>query len=320
MSVAHAPGKLVLSGAYVVLDGAEAVVVAVDRYAIANAERPGSVHSPELREAFPGQAPPFVDTSAMWTRERKIGLGSSSAALVAALGARASFPGTRDGDAAVRADILARAYAAHRRAQGGGSGIDVCSCTFGGVLVCRISDRGPPTFVEARLPSGLHLTAFRCPESSSTARLLGGVRALRSSDRAAYDALTAGARAGAAEVANAFRSGNVRGILAGLRAQAVAMRALADATGAPILPAYLRALDDERDDPESVAFQAGAGGGDVALFAGARPPSQSFLARAKALGLAELPLRYGVAGVAPGPPPTATLDDGSTPANEDGGA
>lgn len=303
MTTAHAPGKLVLSGAYVVLDGAEAVVVAVDRYAVAYADRQGSGHSPELREAFLGQVPPFVDTSSMWTRDRKIGLGSSSAALVAALGARAHFPGADAGDAVVRAEILHAAYSAHRRAQGGGSGIDVCACTYGGVLLCRIAAEGPPTFDRLTLPASLHLTAFRCPESSSTSRLLGGVRALRTRDRAAYDALTASAVAGAATVADGLRTSDTAAVLRGLRAQMLAMRALGDATSAPILPAYLRALDDRRDDPSGTVLQAGAGGGDVALYASWQPASRKFLANAEALGLIELPLRYGVGGVAPGPPP-----------------
>ena len=36
---ARAPGKLVLSGAYAVLEGAPALVAAVDRYALADSER-----------------------------------------------------------------------------------------------------------------------------------------------------------------------------------------------------------------------------------------------------------------------------------------
>jgi phosphomevalonate kinase len=310
VTIAHAPGKVVLSGAYVVLDGAEAVVAAVDRYAIAYGERPGSIHSPELREAFPGQTPPFVDTSSMWTRDRKIGLGSSSAALVAALGSRASFPDDTSLDA-IRTTILAQAYAAHRRAQGGGSGIDVCASTLGGVLICRIAEEGPPSTAPITLPAGLFLAAFRCPESSSTARLLGGVRALRAADRARYDQLSSGALDGANEVAAALRTGDLQGVLRGLRSQVMAMRALGDETLAPILPPYLRSLDDAREDPETVIFQAGAGGGDVALYAGREPPTQRLWREAAALGLAPLTLSYGVAGVSPGLPPAgAILDEG----------
>lgn len=314
MTFAHAPGKLVLSGAYVVLDGAEAVVAAVDRYAIADTTRQGSRQSPELREAFPDEQDrlPFVDTSSMWTRERKIGLGSSSAALVAALGAHVfdlhGLGGPelrRSVDIEVlREAILQRAYAAHRRAQGGGSGIDVCSCTLGGILSCLIADTPdtPPRTQPLSLPAGLSFHAFRCPESASTPRMLGGVRRLRAEDRARYDALTAEAGEGAAWFAAALREHDAVGALRGLRAQTRSMAALGDATDAPILPDYLRALDGDREDPSSVVYQAGAGGGDVALYAGCEAPSASFLARAASLGLEPLPLAYGVAGVAPGLP------------------
>jgi phosphomevalonate kinase len=316
MTFAHAPGKLVLSGAYVVLDGAEAVVAAVDRYAIADTARQGSRQSPELREAFPDEQdrPPFVDTSSMWTKDRKIGLGSSSAALVAALGAHVfdlhGLGGPelrRSVDIDVLRDaILHRAYAAHRRAQGGGSGIDVCACTYGGVLACTIAeapDTAPAT-TPLTLPVDLFFQAFRCPESASTSRMLGGVRKLRADDRSAYATLTAGALAGAAQFAAALRAGDSGEALHGLRAQTAAMATLGDATSAPILPDYLRQLDIERDDPTSVVYQAGAGGGDVALFAGREPPSAALLRRAETLGLAALPLTYGVGGVAPGLPAT----------------
>lgn len=301
--IAHAPGKLVLSGAYVVLDGAEAVVVAVNRYAVAYGERAGSVFSPELREAFPGQIPPFVDTSAMWTKDRKIGLGSSSAALVAALVVRTLDESEMGLDDEARDRILTRAYAAHRRAQGGGSGIDVCACTFGGVRVCRVAPEGPPTSAPIELPRGLCIEAFRCPESSSTSRLLGGVRALRGRDRGTYDALTSGARDGAAQVASGFRDADVKEVLAGLRRQVEAMRLLGDHVGASIVPSYLRDLDAMVAPEEAVVFQAGAGGGDVALYVGRAPAPPTFHAAAVALSIAPLALRFGVAGAAPGMPP-----------------
>jgi len=42
VSIARAPGKLVLSGAYAVLSGAPALVVAVDRYVVADSARPAA--------------------------------------------------------------------------------------------------------------------------------------------------------------------------------------------------------------------------------------------------------------------------------------
>src|SRR4051812_23142786 len=88
-----APGKLVLSGAYAVLDGAAAIVVAVDRHARAGTRERAPTRSPELLAAF-GEGPaPICDTSSMRENGKKLGLGSSAAALVAALGADEAWRG-----------------------------------------------------------------------------------------------------------------------------------------------------------------------------------------------------------------------------------
>jgi len=66
-----APGKLVLTGAYAVLEGAPAIVAAVDRYAVVDTQSPGKVDVRSLHDEA-GQ---------------KLGLGSSAASLVASFGA-----------------------------------------------------------------------------------------------------------------------------------------------------------------------------------------------------------------------------------------
>src|SRR5262249_8121092 len=65
MSVARAPGKLVLSGAYSVLYGAPALVAAVDRYVSADSALAAERVTPEVRAAL-GDAPaPGFDASAL---------------------------------------------------------------------------------------------------------------------------------------------------------------------------------------------------------------------------------------------------------------
>src|SRR5262245_32806891 len=98
--IARAPGKLILTGEYAVLDGAPALVIAVDRRAIARQTRPppprGS--SPFLvavaaeiaarrGEGDPAAARAMrvaVDSSAFYDGTTKLGLGSSAAVTVAA--------------------------------------------------------------------------------------------------------------------------------------------------------------------------------------------------------------------------------------------
>ena len=69
---AAAPDKLLLTGAYAVLEGAPAIVVAVDRYAIADTSRE-QVASIEVREALRNDAGPFVDATPLHDGASKIG-------------------------------------------------------------------------------------------------------------------------------------------------------------------------------------------------------------------------------------------------------
>src|SRR6185295_6697990 len=96
--IATAPGKLILTGEYAVLDGAPAVVVAVDRRAVARRHATPRGSSPflvavaEEIAARRGANDPAaraalevsVDSTAFYNRAQKLGLGSSAAVTVAA--------------------------------------------------------------------------------------------------------------------------------------------------------------------------------------------------------------------------------------------
>ena len=107
MSLARAPGKLVLSGAYSVLSGAPALVVAVDRYVLADSTRPPAFLTPEVHAAIGERAAPWFDASALREGEKKLGLGSSAAILVASLAALEldSAPGLSDDHALAAQEI-----------------------------------------------------------------------------------------------------------------------------------------------------------------------------------------------------------------------
>jgi phosphomevalonate kinase len=93
--LARAPGKLVLSGAYAVLEGAPSIVTAVSRNVEADAARPAPLLTEEVRAAIDLgalAAAPWFDADALRERlpdgsSRKLGLGSSAAILVASLAA-----------------------------------------------------------------------------------------------------------------------------------------------------------------------------------------------------------------------------------------
>lgn len=295
--IARAPGKLVVSGAYSVLDGATAIVVAVDRFAVADTAREPERVTAEVAAAIAAGAlkkAPWFDASALRAvladgRDVKLGLGSSAAILVASLAAAwAEEDRTLDPRA-----LFGAALVAHRSAQGGGSGIDVAASTFGGALACRLEGGGLAVQPHA-LPGDVALHVLASPVAASTPDLVGRVRALARSAPDVYTRLLgAASEAAAATLAAASADEMVRH----LRAQSRALAALGEAAGAPIFTPDVVELARVAEEEGAVFYPSGAGGGDVAIHAGPRAPSARFLREAEALGRFHLPIEVGAAGV-----------------------
>jgi phosphomevalonate kinase len=282
-----APGKLVLTGAYAVLEGAPAIVVAVDRYALAEAPSPAGEVSVDVR-ALQSEA------------GQKLGLGSSAASLVAAHAARALARGEDPRHGTVRSQIFRAARAAHAREQGGGSGVDIAASVHGGALRYRLGS-GPNPEAEVRtldLPRGFVLQAFWSGKSARTSDLLGRVHGLRA--RGGADPVFRTLRATAIDAADGV--GNARTFVDGAAAFARALAALGEAADAPIfLPAFTElSVRAERED--GAFLPSGAGGGDVAVWLGTAPPSAPFVARARELSLQPLALAVDHGGVRPESP------------------
>jgi phosphomevalonate kinase len=299
-----APGKLVLTGAYAVLEGAPAIVAAVDRYAVVDTQSPGKIDVASLHDAS-GQ---------------KLGLGSSAASIVASFGARALARGDDPRHAAVRSEIFRAARDAHQRQQGGGSGVDIAASVHGGVLrytvtrasagsrSARSSESPAPTsqvssgtrrFVTAiravDMPPGLVLTAFWSGTSARTSDLLARVDALRA--RGGAGAIFTALRDVAEEAADAV--GDARRFVHRAAAFGRALAALGDAADSPIVPPALAELAALAERQGAAFFPSGAGGGDVAVWLGVEPPSPIFTARATALALSPLSIAIDHGGVRP---------------------
>lgn len=273
-----APGKLVLTGAYAVLEGAPAVVVAVDRYAVVD------VATPEQ-----------VDVRAMHDDGgRKLGLGSSAASMVATAGAKALARGADLRDVGVRERLLRLVRADHACSQSGGSGVDVAAAVYGGTL--RFSLHGTEARVRSvELPAGVVLAAFWSGASARTSDLLARVdahrarepRALSELGRIAVDAVAAvDAKDAGAFVAAADGYGR-------------ALDALGRVADAPIVPPAFAALAAAARDEGAAFLPSGAGGGDVAVWLGRAAPSAPFLARAGTLAMRLLPVGIDRGGVRP---------------------
>lgn len=293
---ARAPGKIVLSGAYSVLEGAPAIVAAVDRYATADAAAEATFITDEVRAAVTSGIIPRAcafDASALRSADgsRKLGLGSSAAILVATM---AAFKGPPP-DAAARIWFFDAALAAHRAAQHGGSGVDVAASVYGGVLVCELAKDRLVTRPHA-LPRDAHVTILASRIAASTAELRGRVRAFRGTDPSRYRSLLARAGSGARD---AVAASTAVALIAALIVQRDALGELGQRSGAPILTPDVAQLAEQASAAGFFVGPAGAGGGDVAIAVGTGPLPADLVAAANLVGLEVVDANLGASGVEP---------------------
>jgi phosphomevalonate kinase len=271
-----APGKLVLTGAYAVLEGAPAIVVAVDRYAVVDVASPDDVDVRALHDEA----------------GRKLGLGSSAASMVASQAARAVARGEDPTDPLVRATLFRGVREAHAHAQKGGSGVDVAAAVHGGAL--RYATDGKDAQVRAvELPTALVLRAFWSGTSARTSDLRARVDALVARSPLALAPL----RMIAGVAAAAVDSGDARGFVFAARDFGRALDALGRTADAPIVPPAFAQLASRAEHEGAAFLPSGAGGGDVAVWLGLAPPPEAFVSAAGALGMRPLPLSVDRGGV-----------------------
>lgn len=224
--IATAPGKLILTGEYAVLDGAPALVIAVNRRVVATRRKAPRGSSPfliavadEIAKRHGADHPAtraameiMVDSSAFYAGTQKLGLGSSAAVTVAAT-ALALAADNEVVPVIDRAEVLAIASAAHARAQGDkgarGSGADIAASVHGGVIAFQRTtpdraawpiESGRRRSVTAEIaadqgtvdplgwPAAVRLIPFFTGVSADTATLVSAVAAARQRDRVAVDA------------------------------------------------------------------------------------------------------------------------------------
>lgn len=287
-----APGKAFLIGEYAVLTGATALITAVGRRAVASdcddPDRPAASALTEAAHAHvraymsdrtgssPSGRPVRVDTGSFTAGGRKLGFGSSAAAVVAVVGYHLAETGHDLDDPAVRQLALQLAQAAHAQVQGGGSGADVAAAVLGGTIAFT---RGQPPLALAH-PEWLHIGFFDAGAPACTTSFIKQVRAAGERHPTAY-------RAALDLIGNAaarFRAGYDAPDATGLAAihEAVAshndgLRALQRLSDAPILPPAIVAILDQAARMGLAAKPSGAGGGDLVVVFAARPADLDLL-------------------------------------------
>ena len=295
---ASAPGKLVLCGEYAVLEGAPALVLAVDVRAgvtiedtadgefrvaapdvgVTNArfvlerghvrwgdldetrvERLGLVA--RLIETFGVGQPPFrlrVDTRAFSLGGEKLGLGSSAAVTVALAAALCS----RALREPPRVEDL---VALHREWQDGrGSGLDVAASLQGGLLVYRL-EHGGPAIEKAGWPDALHWCCAWSGRAAGTVVRLRGLSDWRARAPSRYREAMRELQLGAQAAADAMRRADVRDFLAIVADYAQRLRRFGEQAGLDIFSHAHAELAGLADECGTVYKPCGAGGGDVGI-------------------------------------------------------
>lgn len=284
--VASAPGKVVLSGEYAVLDGAPAVCMAVDcrakvsvRYVDATCSRvsaPGysavqgrflsegasikwlqgenefKLVDVALRTVGQSEEGPMsieLDTRAFYdaTSGQKIGLGSSAALTVALVAALTESK-----------DVLDSARCVHQLFQeGSGSGVDIAAGVTGGLIEYRVKGT---EVLALRWPDELAYRLIWTGVPASTKSKLGQLQG--TSRRQSRKAL---ARA-ATSMAAAWRSAGA--VLSELQAYTEVLRQFSDEHDLGIFDAGHDRLVAEANSAGLVYKPCGAGGGDVGILLG----------------------------------------------------
>lgn len=285
-----APGKVVLSGEYAVLNGAPAICMAVNRRATVSLHSiseeyhqvtaPGHVEEPRrflVRDGVFGwldSSDEFELLEQVWRAAKvdlegglelrldtsmfldsvsgsKTGIGSSAALSVAlAYALHELDPG--------KADPLQVAHEGHLRFQGGlGSGVDIATSAAGELVKYRMSDR---SVTNLTLPKGLECRLFWSGSPASTGKKLE--RLSSHGPQPSQEALAYSAR----RMADAWQSGSANSVLDEYREYIRVLQEFSDDHGLDVFGTGHRELAALAQGAGLVYKPCGAGGGDIGIL------------------------------------------------------
>jgi phosphomevalonate kinase len=312
-----------VSGEYVVLEGAPALVAAAAARAFITLKpRPPVTHdrSPEPRTPSLGlpELPPEVllsrscaerifgalamtnlelDTSALRSEGQKLGLGSSAAAAAATVAAIASAHGQSLHDPEVRMRLLPLALEGHASIAPEGSGADVAASTLGGFVRVRREGKA----LDARpieWPHGIRLCLVWTGKPARTSDLVRVVKSFAARDASGYRRAIEPLHEAAAELLSAVERGDVNAAIECAAAHHDAMDLLGRSAGAPIVTPELTLASELARSVGGAAKPSGAGGGDVAIaFLKSEDARHALSEACRERGLTVLSLGLGDEGV-----------------------
>jgi phosphomevalonate kinase len=213
---------------------------------------------------------------------QKLGLGSSAALTVATAHAVRAFSGLPPMEADQWLPLLVDA---HREFQGGlGSGIDIASSLYGGVIEYRLRNQRPAARPTA-LPSGVLWRFVWSGRSASTSGMLGDLARWRRQNPIDYNTLMDQMRSTAEAASAAARADDGGGFLDAAARYAEHLDALGTRAGIGLFSGPHRELSALAFEIGLVYKPCGAGGGDVGVaMCNAREVIDRFVSRAARSG------------------------------------
>lgn len=302
---ASAPGKALLCGEYAVLEGAPAVVAAVDRrvfisWSESAAPMPAEVAATLQRaqaEVGSVEGALTVDVRDLQHERIKLGLGSSAAAAAATAAAVFASRGHELEDPATLQRVFKCAFEGHRSIAAEGSGVDVAASAFGGFL--RFARSGNE--IEIRpvvMPIGLSMRLIWTGHAARTSDLVSKVQSLSRHDPGLHQQCMDRLTDLSEQFASAFEAGSAGKLVSIAAAYSTAMGALGEAASAPILAASLLRVTELAAQFSGSAKPCGAGGGDVAIaFFVDSDAASGFELACKEEGLHPVDVSWGAAGI-----------------------
>lgn len=330
---ASAPGKLFITGEYAVLDRAPAMLTAVNvravcrlRPATGDVSRiitPPLSAAPAAFRIVDGQpvwddepVPLFdaawsaltetqrqsladsawnisLDTSAFFLKEKKLGLGSSAAAMAALAGTLWAASGGLPAEPEAF-DALRKAHAAW---QGGGSGADLAVTLSGGSILYR---REPRIAAPVALPADLEILPVWSGTPASTGEFLRRLADFQARDAERFRERFAVLEQEAEEAALAASAGEADAFLEAFDDCGAALRALGEAADLPVWSEAHERIGALVREAGGWYKPSGAGGGDIGVAvirAGDAAAEEGVKSRLSSAGYSVLPLGFGARGL-----------------------
>jgi phosphomevalonate kinase len=237
---------------------------------------------------------------------KKIGIGSSAAMAVALTSALQSFLGHEP-----KFDVCLDAHRLFQRGQG--SGIDVATSWFGGVIAMQPNSDDMPDITRLAWPRGLNVVPVWTGESASTTTMLQRFELFRVRSEKTCRSITQRLVAAAADASKYWRAGDAGDVIATLDEFGNLLRELDAAAGIGIWSDCHVSLNKIARELWVGYKPSGAGGGDFGLaFSRDASRLQDFRTRVDSELIAQpVSLEWADRGlVINGSPVAMPLDDG----------